>query len=70
MFLTVTGLAMGLSAALALTRLMSTLLFGISPMDPLTFLGVPPVLAGVALLACWIPARRAVRVSPVIALRS
>jgi putative ABC transport system permease protein len=70
MFLTLTGLAVGLSAALAVTRLMSTLLFGISPMDPLTFLGVPLVLAAVALLACWIPARRAVRVSPVVALRS
>jgi ABC-type antimicrobial peptide transport system permease subunit len=69
MFLTMMGVLAGLAAALAVTRLMSTLLFGISPLDPLTFVGVPVVLAAVALLACWIPARRAVRVSPVIALR-
>jgi predicted permease len=69
MILTLTGLAVGLSTALSVTRLMSTLLFGISPLDPLTFLGVPLVLAAVALLACWIPARRAVRVSPVVALK-
>jgi len=69
MFLTMMGVAVGLSAALAVTRLMATLLFGISPLDPLTFLGVPLILAAVALLACWIPAQRAVRVSPVVALR-
>jgi putative ABC transport system permease protein len=69
MFLAVMGVLAGLSTALAVTRLMSTLLFGISPLDPLTFIGVPLVLASVALLACWIPARRAVRVSPVVALR-
>src|SRR6266481_5762043 len=69
MFLAVMGVLAGLSTALAVTRLMSTLLFGISPLDPLTFIGVPLVLAAVALLACWIPARRAVRVSPVVALR-
>jgi predicted permease len=69
LFLTIVGVLVGLSAGLAVTRLISSLLFEISPMDPVTFIGVPLVLATVALLACWIPARRAVRVSPVVALR-
>jgi ABC-type lipoprotein release transport system permease subunit len=49
---------------------MASLLFGVSPVDPLTFVAVPISLAIVALLACWIPARRAVRIPPVDALRS
>jgi putative ABC transport system permease protein len=68
--LTLTGVALGLAAALGATQLMASLLFGVSPSDPITLIGVPIVLAAVALLACWIPARRAVRIPPVAALRS
>src|SRR5262245_45370558 len=63
------GLAIGLAGALALTRLMKTLLFGVSAYDPLTFGSIALLLALVALLACWIPSRRATRVNPIVALR-
>jgi len=63
------GLALGLIAALILTRLMASLLFGVSPSDPMTLGLVAVILALVALAACYIPARRAARVDPVIALR-
>ena len=63
------GLAVGLLAAVALTRVLSGLLYGISPTDPLTFLGAALLLASVALLASFIPARRASRVDPAVALR-
>jgi putative ABC transport system permease protein len=69
MLLTAGGLAIGVGAAYALTRLMSTLLFGVSATDPATFGGVAALLAAVALLASWIPARRASHVDPLIALR-
>jgi putative ABC transport system permease protein len=68
--LTLTGVALGLAAAQGATHLMASLLFGVSPSDPMTFVGVPIALASVALLACWIPAQRAVRIPPVAALRS
>ena len=63
------GVVIGIAASLVITRLMSTLLFGISPTDPLTFVGVALLLSLVALLASYIPARRATRVDPMVALR-
>jgi len=69
MMLTLGGVALGLFAALALTRLMKTLLFEVSVTDPLTFIVIAVLLALVAMLACWIPARRATKVDPLVALR-
>jgi putative ABC transport system permease protein len=69
MKLVLAGLGVGLAGAFALTRLMKTLLFGVSADDPLTFGSIALLLALVALLACWIPARRATRVNPIVALR-
>jgi predicted permease len=63
------GLALGLIIALAGTRVMSDLFVGIKPSDPLTFTVVVGLLTGIALLACWIPARRATRIDPLVALR-
>jgi len=63
------GVGIGIGASAAITRVMSTLLFGISATDPLTYLGVAVLLSLVALLACYIPARRAMRVDPIVALR-
>jgi putative ABC transport system permease protein len=69
MGLTIAGIAIGLIGAFVLTRLMSSLLFGVKASDPLTFVTVPLVLGLVALLACLIPARRATRIDPLVALR-
>ena len=63
------GLALGIAASLALTRLMSGLLFGIGATDPLTYVSVPVVLLLVTLLASYLPARRAARLDPLTALR-
>ena len=69
MLLVVIGLAIGLAGAVALTRVLSTLLFGVTAKDPLTFVAVAALLSAVALIACYIPARRATKVDPLEALR-
>ncbi len=69
MSMTFAGIAVGLIGTLAISRVLASELFGISPTDPLTFISVAILLAGVALAACYLPARRAARVDPMVALR-
>jgi putative ABC transport system permease protein len=69
LILTLIGIGVGLVGALALTRVMSGLLFGVEATDPTTFTAIVLLLAIVSLIACYIPARRATRVDPMIALR-
>jgi ABC-type antimicrobial peptide transport system permease subunit len=68
--LTAAGIAIGIGVALLLTRVMSAFLFGVGPIDPLTYAAVSTALAAMALLATYLPARRAARVDPVVALRA
>ncbi len=69
MTLALIGVAIGLAGSFALTRLMTSLLFGVTPIDAPTFVTVSILLLAVALVACYIPARRAMKVNPLIALR-
>jgi ABC-type antimicrobial peptide transport system permease subunit len=69
LLLTVSGLAIGVAGALALTRVLRSRLFQVSPYDPLSFAVVSLILVAVALLACWLPISRAMRIEPSVALR-
>jgi ABC-type antimicrobial peptide transport system permease subunit len=69
MTLVLIGVIIGLASAFGLVRVMATFLFGVTPRDPVVFVVVPLVLAGVAWLGVWLPARRAARVDPLLALR-
>jgi ABC-type lipoprotein release transport system permease subunit len=70
MRLTASGIALGLAGALAASQALTTLLFGISRLDPLTYLAVIALMTGVSLLACWTPGWRALRVDPASTLRA
>jgi ABC-type lipoprotein release transport system permease subunit len=69
LLLILAGTVLGVAASVALTRFLASMLFEVTPTDPMTFALVVVLLAGVAILACWIPARRAMRVDPMVALR-
>jgi ABC-type antimicrobial peptide transport system permease subunit len=70
LLLAVAGISLGLVAALAANRVLSSLVYGITTTDPVTFAGVALLLAGIAVLAAWLPARRATRIDPLVALRN
>lgn len=69
MTLTLAGCVLGVILAVALTRIVSSLLYGVTPTDPLTFLLTVLLLGAVAFVSCWLPARRAARIDPMAALR-
>ena len=69
MILASIGLAIGLTIVFILARFLTSMLYGVSPTDPITFITITFLLAAVALVACYIPARRAARVDPMVALR-
>jgi ABC-type antimicrobial peptide transport system permease subunit len=70
MRLTLIGIALGLAGSFALTRLMSSLLYGVTATDPITFIMVSAILSAAAFAACYLPARRAATIDPMVALRS
>jgi ABC-type antimicrobial peptide transport system permease subunit len=70
LLLAAAGIALGIGVAAGLTRVMSAFLFGVGPMDPMTYAVVSGALAAVALLATYLPARRASRVDPIVAMRA
>ena len=70
MKLTGVGVLLGLAGAFALTQTIRTMLYGVAPTDTLTFVLVPILLVVVSLIACWLPARRAAKVDPMVALRA
>jgi putative ABC transport system permease protein len=67
--MTLVGIVLGVAGALGLTRLLRTMLYGVSSTDPLTFISVAALLGAIAMLACYVPARRAMKVDPMEALR-
>jgi len=69
MRLALAGVLLGIGSALILTRFIASFLFGVPPRDPAVFLAIPVLLAAVAFVAVWLPARRASRVDPIVALR-
>jgi putative ABC transport system permease protein len=69
MLLTIVGLVAGCLGAFVISRMMHALLYGVSPMEPIVYVSIGLMLTGVAFLACWIPARRAMRLDPLEAVR-